>query len=207
MLMDRWVLMDVGLKDIVREGCWTKGHCWIGICRTDIEWTYVNKWTLEAIALQSVGELCNDGERRHDVGGHGVAKRPWVPQRWWMIVQCQRPQCYKSKNFFFLLTCLLFPRHLASLLFYCLHVVLLFLTQKELWTLYFIFVHTFFSLFLGKRCLLFVNNGCQSLVFHHLVILIQYRKTSGNNLMMLILFLKKRKVLLQLPKPNPFFLQ
>jgi hypothetical protein len=54
--------------------------------------------------------------------------------------------------------------------------------------------------------LLFVNSGCQSLVFHHLIILIQYRKTSGNNLVMLIPFLKERKVLLQLPKPNPFVL-
>jgi hypothetical protein len=61
----------------------------------------------------------------------------------------------------------------------------------------------FFSL--RKRCLLLVNSGCQSLVYHHLVILIHCRETSGNNLVMLVLFLKKGKVLLQPLKPNPFY--
>jgi hypothetical protein len=49
-----------------------------------------------------------------------------------------------------------------------------------------------------------LHSGCQSLVCHHLVILIQYREISGKNLVMLVLFLKEGKVLLQPPKPNPF---
>ncbi len=137
----------------------------------------------------------------------GAAKQPWAPQQWRATMQRMphcRSQCYKKKKkkkSSHLLDVSSTVTFAPLLLFVC--SLLVFDSWRVSHSLLCLCTRFFFSL--RKRCLLLVNSGCQSLVYHHLVILIHCRETSGNNLVMLVLFLKKGKVLLQPLKPNPFY--